>query len=177
MASRPAIERVHAVMCCAFGVLCCCKSLCSTRERDSRACPAVLCLPELLGQSRDARRLNAYAGRTRLPILRSRTLSTRFILLESFPWAQADLLLPTLPPFLHPLTLSPPATVPQPAREIGERPAYPARSHQLPVCTLHSTRLVSALRCPSSRQTQPVPAGRCSTTPGSRPGVHTHQAT
>jgi hypothetical protein len=166
-------------MCCAFAVLCCCKSsLCSSREGDELARPAVLCLPYLLGQPRDARRLNAYAGQTRrLPILRSRTLSTRFIPSESFLWAQADLLLPMLPPFLHPLTLSPPATVPQPAREIGERPAYPARSHQLPVCTLHSARLVSALRCPSSRQTQPVPAGRCSTTPGSRPGVHTHQAT
>jgi hypothetical protein len=165
-------HRVHAVMCCAVAVLCC-KTL--VRETSERARPAVLCLPQLLGQPRDARRLNAYAGRTRLPILRSRTLSTRFILSSRFSGPKQIFCCPRSHLFSILLPSPRQATVPQPAREIGERPAYPARSHRLPVSTLHSARLVSALRrCPSSRQTQPVPAGRCSTIPGSRLGPHTH---
>jgi hypothetical protein len=165
-------HRVHAVMCCAVAVLCC-KTF--VRETSERARPAVLCLPQLLGQPRDARRLNAYAGRTRLPILRSRTLSTRFILSSRFSGPKQIFCCPRSHLFSILLPSPRQATVPQPAREIGERPAYPARSHRLPVSTLHSARLVSALRrCPSSRQTQPVPAGRCSTIPGSRLGPHTH---
>jgi hypothetical protein len=158
--------------CCAVAVLCC-KTL--VRETSERARPAVLCLPQLLGQPRDARRLNAYAGQTRLPILRSRTLSTRFILSSRFSGPKQIFCCPRSHLFSILLPSPRQATVPQPAREIGERPAYPARSHRLPVSTLHSARLVSALRrCPSSRQTQPVPAGRCSTIPGSRLGPHTH---
>jgi hypothetical protein len=101
--------------CCAVAVLCC-KTL--VRETSERARPAVLCLPQLLGQPRDARRLNAYAGRTRLRWTNTLThleISNPFHTfhsLESFLWAQADLLLPTLPPFLHPLALSPPGHSP-----------------------------------------------------------------
>jgi len=71
--------------CC--DVLCCCCAVLQVflvRETSELARRFSACLPYLLGQPRDARRLNAYAGRTRLPILRSRTLSTRFILQSRF---------------------------------------------------------------------------------------------